>query len=243
MNKKPIIGMTAFYGTNAIGSSTMAVRAPYVDEILLAGGVPYIIPGQQDMSIIDTIAEVIDGYLVPGGADVAPYFYGEETIPQVTLFKSIEDSFEMELIKKVHAMGKPIFGICRGLQVINVAFGGSLIQDIPAQLASSVGHLQAGIIRDEATHGVTLTAESRLAAILGTVTVPVNSYHHQAIKQIAPNFTVTGTAADGVVEAAESNDGLVLGVQWHPELMARRHTHFQKLFSHFVSICANKGKF
>ncbi len=229
---KPVIGMTAMYdGTN--GANHYKITATYVNAILNAGGIPLIFPACGSPEEYAELAHQIDGYLIPGGADVAPLLYGEEPQRTVTFVRRFDDEYEFAMIRKMAELGKPVLGICRGSQVINVAFGGTLWQDIPSQLPNSNGHYMKGP-RHEAYHTAKLVENSRLAQIFGCDKLEINSFHHQAVKDVAPGFQVAATAPDGVIEAIEHESKFILGVQWHPECMYDVHPIFCKYFDAFM---------
>lgn len=234
MANKPIIGLTAFFNTD--GPSIFKVNSSYVNAIIEAGGIPLIIPVTADINIGIRLAEQLDGLLVPGGQDIAPQLFNEEPVPQVSYHQKHEDLFEFALIKEMYSRRKPILGICRGEQVINVAFGGTLYQDIPSQTNATICHVQSSKIRAEGTHSISITEDSKLAEILGTTKIYVNSYHHQSVKEIAKGFKISAVAPDGIIEAIESEDGLIIAVQWHPEEM-KRENHFKEMFEKFILSC------
>jgi len=231
--KRPVIGITSFAG----GERKYGTNAAYIHSVFNAGGLPLQLPSV-NTECAEEIISSLDGLLVPGGIDVAPSFYGEEPVREVTLFRSEDDLFEMELIKAAVKLGKPVLGICRGIQIINVTFGGSLYQDIPTQFTTKLSHRQSSDIRSEPSHKVFLEEGSDLAKIFGDKEIMVNSFHHQAVKEVAFGFTVTGRASDEIVEAIESDDGLVIAVQWHPEEMTERFAQSRALFEDFVKRCS-----
>ncbi len=231
---KPVIGMTAMCN-NINGSYVYTVSEGYVQSILDAGGLPLILPSSgSPEEYAELAASQIDGYLVPGGADVAPLLYGEEPQRTVTDVYKFNDEYEAALIRKMAELGKPVIGICRGVQIINVAFGGTLWQDIPSQLPESIGHHHKGL-RHEGYHSVNVVEGSHLHQIFGESKLFTNSTHHQAVKDAAPGFKVCATAADGIVEAIEHESKYVLGVQWHPECMYKVHPEFFKYFEAFIA--------
>lgn len=234
----PVIGMTAFL--NEDNGRVHKINTSFVEAILKNGGIPLIIPVTSDRSYIADMVERIDGLLIPGGQDVAPHLYGEEPCPQVTFARAQDDLFEMELIRQVRAAGKPILGICRGEQIINVTFGGTLYQDIPTMVKSSINHVQSLKIRSEAMHFAEVMPDSHLAKLLGVTKVHINTYHHQSVKDVAEGFKVVATAKDGIIEAIESQDGSIIGVQWHPELMLEGAEEFKRLFEGFIALCSKK---
>ena len=217
-----------------------SVPSDYVRGILDAGGIPIGIPISQNTNLCEDYIDIIDGLLVPGGEDVSPRLYGEDPVPQVNCSSYDKDVFEYHLIKLAIQKGIPIFGICRGHQIINTALGGTLIQDIPSQTASKVCHVQANELRDELTHSIHCQKGSMLAEMLGDKCY-VNSFHHQAVKEIAAGLRATAWASDGIVEGMESEDGNIWTVQWHPENLYRRYPIFKKLFIHLVKRAGGKG--
>ena len=236
--KKPIIGLTAYPSTD--DSIVFKVNQSYVNAILKAGGIPMIIPvTSSDVAL--ALIDIADGLLIPGGQDVSPNLYQEEPVPQVTIHKKQFDLFEFDLIKTAFSSGKPILGICRGVQLINVAFGGSLYQDIPSQVHSPICHVQSTVVSAEGTHSITITPNTILHQTINTSKILVNSFHHQSIKDVAANFIVSARAPDGIIEGIESTNGQIIGLQWHPEKMDDT-TLFDSLFFNFIQKCANISK-
>ncbi len=194
------------------------------EAFIKLGAIPLIIAFPDDVSKVDQLAQdyvqLIDGLMLPGGPDVDPTFYGEEPHPKIGMTLYQKDRFEIALIKAALAADKPIFGICRGIQIMNVAMSGTLYQDLESQYPElKIQHPQA-TLGQFATHHVELTAGSKLAKLYGQSTIKVNSRHHQAVKAVGKGLKVTAVAPDGVIEGMESTDtDLFLGVQWHPENM------------------------
>lgn len=236
---KPLIGITSIFREK---SQDYGVKSPYVEAVRCAGGLPVLLPASSSLEDAEALANAVDGLLIPGGIDVSPLLYGQQPIPQVAKTRRDFDLFETALIKAVAKQNKPIFGICRGMQIINVCFGGTLYQDIYEQVNRQICHCQDMDIRSEATHMVTLSENSRLRSIIDADTLLVNSYHHQAICDVAKGFTATAAAPDGVVEAIESDNGQILAVQWHPECLYRTMVPAMELFRSFVLCCSqSKG--
>ncbi len=237
--KKPVIGIltniiTVEEGTYA-GGERIYVNRDYVLQVLSAGGIPLLLPIVHDLKAIRQQIEHIDGLLLSGGQDVHPKYYNSEPSPWLGAVHDERDVFEMEAIKIAIERKIPLLGVCRGQQLINVAFGGTLYQDIPQEIKTSdLLHTQRES-RQKATHRVEITPGSRLHAILGSTAIWTNSFHHQSVKECAPGFMVVAHASDGVVEGIEkSGDHFVLGVQWHPEMMSDE-PGTKKLFEAFVS--------
>ena len=240
---QPVIAITGDQvpGVSPIINMNNADMAPHEikNAIQAAGGLPIILPypetPENAAAIAAAYVPMFDGLLLPGGPDVDPTLYGEEPIPECGGAAYMKDTFEIALIQATLAAGKPIFGICRGLQVINVALGGTLYQDLGAQNpACTIRHAQAAR-GDLPTHHVTMTAASRLSALVGERAY-VNSRHHQAVRTVAPDLQVTARAEDGVVEALTTRaSDQILAVQWHPENMWRQFAQQAALFTDFVA--------
>ena len=177
----------------------------------------------------------IDGFLCPGGGDINPFVFGEETSRGVNSMCREMDDFEIELVKEAVSQHKPVYGICRGIQLINVALGGTLIQDLVSQWNSSLCHYQDGDSdREEVVHRVFTEKNTWTYKIFGAENFEVNSYHHQAVKDLGRGLKASAKASDGIIEAVESEDGLVYAVQWHPERIYRRYPMFSKFFSTLI---------
>ncbi|MBC8162887.1 MAG: gamma-glutamyl-gamma-aminobutyrate hydrolase family protein [Roseiflexaceae bacterium] len=215
-------------------------RQTYIDAVVRAGGVPILVPLIDNQRALRRIYDMLDGVLLAGGGDVNPTLYGEEPIPELGTIDELRDIVELPLVQWALADGKPILGICRGVQVLNVALGGTLYQDIPAQLASTV-HDQSYTSQDwtHMAHDLQLAEDSDLAELFGTTEFPTNSLHHQALKDVAPGLRAVGWAPDGVVEAVESTDDrFIVGLQCHPEaLQGEADPRWQALFRRFVERC------
>jgi putative glutamine amidotransferase len=239
----PIIGISCgTFHDKAWCPPSFGHRKPYIDAIVHVGGAPLLIPPIQDEKVLRTIYERIDGLLLAGGGDIAPNYYAEEPHEHLGPIDLLRDQAEMPLARWAFDEGKPILGICRGLQVLNVALGGSLYQDIPSQLETVLEH-DSSYTQEDWTymaHALNLDPDSKLADILGLQSMMTNSLHHQSIKELAPGLQVVAWAPDGVIEAIEGLNGhFVMGVQCHPEaLQERADPRWQSLFAAFVASCA-----
>ena len=204
-----------------------------------AGAVPVMIPlFDEDPDTLRAVYDRLDGLLLAGGVDMDPFSYGEEPHPRLGKTDHARDVVELQLAKWAIAEGKPVLGLCRGHQVLNVALGGTLWQDIGAQVPGAIKHdyfPTAGYDRDYLAHDVAIAPGSRLHQAFEAPTIPVNSMHHQAVKQLAPALQATAHSPDGLIEALESgNDHFLVGVQWHPEMFEQRDPRTRRLFQAFV---------
>ena len=215
---RPLIGITSTFN-----NAQSQLNQPYYASIVRAGGVPYIIPPfdiTREEGWADDILSQLDGIVFSGGGDVNPLYFDEQPIRDLHEVATERDEMELLLVRMAADRQIPILGICRGLQVMNVALGGTVLQDIYAQDKQAwVKHAQ-NAPRFAATHTVDVTEGSLLHRIYGKRQLAVNSFHHQAVGRVAPGFQVTGLAADGIIEAMESTEHKsILGVQWHPECL------------------------
>jgi putative glutamine amidotransferase len=214
----------------------------YIRAVEQVGGAPLLVPLAQSEQALRAIFERLDGLLLAGGIDVDPARYGEEPHPQLGQVNREQDRVEFLLIEWARAAQMPIFAICRGIQVLNVAYGGTLWQDIPAQLESDHNHSASfqQNQRDLQSHQLKLLPDSRLVGYIGASELPINTMHHQAIKDLAPGLRAVGWSDDGLVEAVESPDEpWVVGVQCHPEeLVKGADGRWGGVFAAFVAASA-----
>ncbi len=239
---RPYIGITCgtFYDRDWCPPS-IGHRKTYIDAIVAAGGAPFLIPLVDDEEVLRALFDRVDGLLLSGGGDVEPQQYGEESIPQLGTVDTLRDRVELPLARWAALEGKPVLGICRGVQILNVAMGGSLYQDIPTQVEGHLSHNGSYANHNWAhmAHDLRLEPDSKLAQLLGAEPFPINSLHHQSLKAIAPGLRPVGWAPDGVVEAVEGHNGhFLIGVQCHPEaLQAEADPRWRALFKRFVDSC------
>lgn len=193
------------------------VNVSYVARVAAAGGLPLILSPVVGPERAPDALEGCDGLLLSGGADISPVRYGAEPSPALGRVEPARDAFELALLEAARARRLPVLAICRGLQLVNVAAGGTLWQDLPTERPGPVRHEQAAA-RSERTHSVRVAPGTRTATLLGTEALRVNSMHHQAARDLGRGLTATAWAEDGLVEALEGNgDGWLVAVQWHPE--------------------------
>ncbi|MDR2765360.1 MAG: gamma-glutamyl-gamma-aminobutyrate hydrolase family protein [Tannerella sp.] len=232
--RPPLIGISVTR-TSSGGSQ---LGATYIQAVLKAGGTPVLIPVMNDTKALLQTVRHLDGLILSGGGDVNPPWYDEAPHPYLGKVDLLRDTYEFRLLKLASDRNLPTLGICRGEQVMNVYFGGTLYQDIPSQRKANTGtnHRQS-LPADKVSHTVSVMPGSQLAAIIGEGTKAVNSLHHQAVKEVAPGFRVTAYAPDSVVEAIEAWPVRpMLGVQWHPEqLTMSGDTVMEKLLRFLVA--------
>jgi putative glutamine amidotransferase len=241
---RPIIGITATLkeDMDAVAERPLGkfVRADldYVDGVTGAGGVPVVLPPAGDERSAEAVIQSLDGLLLSGGSDLNPGYYGEEPVPELGITIPERDAFEMALVGLALRRGMPIFGICRGMQVLNVALGGTLYQDLPSQWERDLLKHRQDTPKWQPTHEVKVREASYIAEVMGRELVKVNSYHHQGIKTLAEGLVATGRSSDGVIEAVEAEDvseRWLLGVQWHAEAMRGAGPQQESLFEAHVS--------
>ena len=213
-NRKPIIGITGNYD-----SGKCTLLEGYYRSVLAAGGTPLIIPPFNDTDAMLSLLDRVDALILSGGGDINPLYLGEEPMRELSSINPARDWHELMLVRLAANRQIPILGICRGLQVMTAALGGKLYQDIYKEASATLKHSQ-DTDRHIATHSVHLSPSSMLAKLFDCIHLPVNSFHHQAVKEAAPGFAVTALSPDGLIEAVESTTHKsMIGVQWHPECM------------------------
>lgn len=206
-------------------------RQGFIDVLQALGHTPLILPiGLEEQAA--SYLSLVDKIILTGGSDVAPQFYGEEPHPKLETTNPERDRFELAAIKAALAQNKAIFGVCRGLQVLNVAFGGSLYQDLSDYPKKALKHRQSPTPQEFATHSIAVNQESLLDFLPEKYFV--NSFHHQGIKVLAPELTAIAHANDGVIEALENKEKRILAVQWHPECTWEKEAHDRQLFQFFA---------
>lgn len=245
-SKKPIIGIT-LSEAEAVGAVRWPLRRgfdylkrQYYQAVLKAGGIPVLLPNIGNDSAAEVLLDLVQGLLVTGGLDLHPKYFGQRPHKKLTRTTVARDRFELRAIELSLKKGIPVLGICRGLQVLNVSFGGTLYQDL-----SSVPHRTLRHADPKQTarvfHKVEITKGSRLYRIIGRSSIEVNSSHHQAIDTIGTGLRSVAFSEDGLIEGVEHSDSnFVIGVQWHPE-MTQRRIHSRRLFRALVMEAAARG--
>lgn len=249
---KPIIGICADYFSGlselfgSLGSKLdwQLTTNDYVKAVEKAGGIPVIIPVYNNENNISNITSMVDGLLFAGGNDIHPKHYGELMGSKIGAINPGRDKQELNLVKSVIDKSKiPVLGICRGYQLLNVACGGTLYQDlyqVSLELKNNldINHSMYGSPKYNPVHKVEIDEKSKFYKILNKETIEVNSYHHQAVKDVADNFNVAVAAPDGIVEAIElKGDRFVMGTQWHPEMMVEHYEEQLLIFKAFIDAC------
>jgi putative glutamine amidotransferase len=234
MNQPPIIGITTY---GRVDDQRFYLPAEYVDAVRRAGGIPVLLPpGEPHQNVL---LSLVDGVIFSGGGDIDPSYYQGQ--PHTTIYRldPERDQSELKLVKLVVSEGLPTLNICRGAQVLNVALGGSLIEHLPDEVSGEVTHRAdpSGYVH----HPVVIEADSHLAQIMGYSEVNSASWHHQAVRQIAPGLKVVAQAADGTIEALEMPEHpWLVAVQWHPESIAADDPAQQRIFDELVRAAAKR---
>jgi putative glutamine amidotransferase len=245
--RAPVIGITADF-TPAQRHRNAAAREAahflphrYCRAVEDAGGVALILPAMNSAAALGRVFDLLDGLLISGGDfDIHPSYYGEKPAPGLGVIKQERTEFELDLTAAALKRDLPLLGLCGGEQAINVVLGGTLYQDIPTQLPSAGNHQQSER-KEIGGHRIIVHARTRLKAILRRQSVEVNTTHHQAVKRVGKGLVVNATAEDGLIEGIESErHEFVMGLQWHPEVLAPRHEHQRRIFAAFAAACARR---
>ncbi len=237
--KKPIIGVTLLWDEE---KNSYWMLPGYLEGLEEAGAIPIILPLAADGADIAQLADLCDGFLFTGGQDVAPQLYGEAMKPTCGELCPARDTLEQELLNRALEQDKPILGICRGLQILNVTLGGTLYQDLPTEHPSEIEHSMKPPY-DQAAHTVRILPDTPLAALLQKQELGVNSCHHQAIRSLAPSLVEMARSTDDLIEAMYlPGKTFVWGVQWHPELSFRTDEDSRKMFMALVTAVIKKTR-
>jgi putative glutamine amidotransferase len=239
--KKPVIGVTAEWMVRAPKfSDRVHVNVNYLRSVVRAGGAPLIIPASEDLSLGQRYVEVADGLLFIGGADINPETYGEERCDLTSPLAKVKEAFDIELMNVALRQNMPVLGICLSCQLLNVARGGTLHQDVIQAYPTSPLRHRCTLNRSITYHHVRIEPGSKLHSIVGREEIETNSSHHQSCKELGKGLRAVAFAEDGVIEAIESTEhDFVVGVQWHPEYLTDREEHF-RLFRALVDAAVAK---
>ncbi len=240
---RPVIGITCSLTASPIGDSIYPlerniIARDYARAIEYAGGTPFLVPHVGDMECINQYLGVLDGLILSGGGDIDPLLYGQEPHQNIGSVDRVRDEMELQLTQKALAQDLPILAICRGIQMLNVAAGGTIYQDIAAEMPRpTLCHSQNGA-GWYASHTIDILSDSHLLQIFGSPTARVNSFHHQAVRDVGEGFMITAKAKDNVIEAIEApTHRFAIGVQCHPEMMWEHHPEVLNLFTTFLKAC------
>ncbi|MFL6467032.1 MAG: gamma-glutamyl-gamma-aminobutyrate hydrolase family protein [Pyrinomonadaceae bacterium] len=238
MVRRPLIGITMRL---ELGTRRFYLGRDYCEAIYAAGGLPVHIPLITDSDHIKDVVSRLDGVLLPGcDSDPDPALYGEEPHPMLGHVVPEKDATDLAVIAEAENRNLPIFAICFGMQILNVARGGTLIQDIPSQVENAINH-QQGIPRERNSHHIRIESGSLISQLVSeSARVRVNSHHHQAVKVVGEGLKATSWTADGVIESIEDASKNFVGVQWHPELSWQSDSLSSSLFEWFVKKCHTK---
>jgi putative glutamine amidotransferase len=239
----PLIGITTSVTVDKVPERAY-VNGTYIRAVQAAGGIPVLLTPHFTPEVQAALWQRLDGLLLTGGGDLDPARFGEAPHPTVDDVSPARDALEIGLTQRALDDAVPLFAICRGIQVLNVALGGTLVQDIPSEIPGALAHSQKAP-RDEPTHPVKVMGEgTRLGRVLGTLEIEVNSMHHQAIKRLGDGLTPVAWAPDGVIEGVEmpGDERFVLGVQWHPEELVGRDAAARNLFGAIVDAARRRAQ-
>ncbi len=248
MPVRPLIGITtqSLHSIDGIPEglpSSWVMNQRYAHTVAAAGGLPVLVPLlPEDPATLRGMYDRLDGVFIPGGVDMDPSTFHEAPHAKLGRIDPPRDATELLLARWAMEDGKPLFGLCRGLQVINVALGGTLHQDLESEMPGAIKHdyfPNAGFTREHLAHDVRIESSSRLGRIVGEQRLPVNSMHHQGVRTLGAGLTATAFASDGLIEALESDSpNYVMAVQWHPEALADRDEKMAALFHSFIQATA-----
>ena len=231
----PVIGIVSCGFTN----ERQFVPQTYIHAVEASGGIPILLPCMTEESLYCHDTGICDGFLFCGGDDITPFLFGEELLTNQGHTDLITDNFQLSLMRHIISAKLPLLAICRGMQILNIAMGGSIYQDISLRPCPSINHVQLSQLREDVSHKVTFSSNSMLYNICGD-SIYTNTFHHQCIKAVGENLRITGITSDGVIESVESvTHPFTIGVQWHPECMYSVSTPMQNLFLEFINFSRN----
>lgn len=235
---KPLIGIAPSYKYD---EQQILINKNYVQAILYSGGIPFILPVLFKDHLLDLYVNKLDGFILSGGPDVDAKYFNQNNLQFSGEISPIRDEFEIQLVKKLISNNKPILGICRGIQVINIAAGGDIYQDLKNELKSDIPimHSQKAP-KWHPIHKITIQPNTKVWSSFHQSEIYVNSFHHQAVKNLADDFIISSTSPDGIIESIEHKHcNFIVGVQWHPELMWSKNAIFLGIFKLLVDSCIN----
>lgn len=207
-----------------------SVSDAYIQAIRAAGGLPLILPLVKSKTIIEDYVNLCDGFLFCGGGDITPLLFGEEPAHGLGTTNISLDLFQIRLMKSILETDKPVLAICRGLQVLNIACGGTVFQDLHSQDFEPINHMQTSLSRKDVSHKVFFSEKTKVRKLLGSFAF-TNSFHHQSIDRLGKGLIISGKTGDDVIEAIEMpSHSYVVGVQWHPEYMLNQSSNMKLLF-------------
>ncbi|MBY6037705.1 gamma-glutamyl-gamma-aminobutyrate hydrolase family protein [Fictibacillus nanhaiensis] len=249
MENKPLIGLTSTIMTiNTIENETQSIPTvvvynKFAETVRDGGGIPIVIPiGKPEEAA--HYAKLCDGFIFTGGEDISSITYGEQPHPNAKKVNKHRDDFEMQLVKEARKENKAILAMCRGYHLLNVSFGGTIVQDVKSELDDSINHFQLSTTRTEPSHTVEIDEDTLLYKIVGEKKVDVNSFHHQAIGKVGKGLKIAARAEDGVIEALElenQEESFLLGTQWHPEELRHENENMMEIIKTFIE-AAKKSK-
>lgn len=233
-----MVGLTPAYQTD---TQDLSMRPTYLKALEAVNVIPVVLPLKASPEDCTQLAALLDGFVFTGGPDPHPFLFGEETHSGCGNVSVLRDTMELSLLTAVMKVRKPILGICRGIQILNIGLGGTIYQDIPSQFSHNssfpIAHQQPYDYHVP-SHTVTIKEESRLSSICQNTGLKVNSMHHQAVKDLAPGLTACATASDGLIEGVEMKDyPWFIAVQWHPEYLWEQDPAAARLFQSFGEAC------
>ena len=242
---KPIILITSYHvGQDELNENKVRGKTEqdisictwdYINAVMLSGGTPLVMPNIEGEDNIDELVKLADGILFSGGEDVHPKYFNEEIEADNLTMCDRRDRFEMQLAEKILASDIPVLGICRGMQLLNIAAGGNIYQDISKNYKTDLRHSNPQSRKADIIHKVELMEDTRLSRLYGSGLKGVNSFHHQAVKDLAPMLKASAYSEDGLLEAYEiTGERFFVGVQWHPEMLFEKYSDELKLFNSFI---------
>lgn len=231
---KPIVGISPLYDVEKRG---LWMRPGYLDVLYACGAIPLVLPFDSDAVDVEQVLSLCDGLILTGGPDVEPRWYGEETMPECGEIQTFRDELEFRLLDKALEGNMPVLGVCRGEQLLNVFCGGTLYQDLATQLPNTINHAMEPPF-EVPCHKVVLEKDEPLHVLLGVDEIPVNSIHHQAVRDVAPTLVPLARSLDGVIEGVwMPGMRFVWGVQWHPEWIWDVDRRQRQIVQAFVDAC------